>query len=640
MSKKHFLIISASILGCSLTRAQDSSVRQLDQVIVTATKSPIKQNQTGKVVIVITKEELEKSGGKTLGQVLNEQAGIIVGGALNNIGSVQSIYLRGAPSGRTLVTVDGVPVSDPSMIDNEFDINLIPVDLIERIEICKGAQSTLYGSDAIAGVINIITSRADAKKIFNMKAGLAYGNEQTYRANLQLYGKEKGVVYDVRYSKLSTSGFPAAYDSTGKGNFHKDGYNGDALASHVDWNATSQLTIKGFVQYSRYKTDLAQGAFTDAEDYTGSSRNLMLGGGFSYKLPSITITGNYMYNEATRLNLQDTTHQPDYLSDNYFGKTQFAEILTNIDLGHGFRLLNGADYRYASMNEQYLSITSYGPYSSRFDDTSLSQTSMYSSLFYGNKSGLHVELGGRLNTQSRYGSNYTYTFNPSFLITTNWMVYGSLSSGYKTPSLYQLYSSYGDPELKPEQSVNYEAGVQFSNDWLSTRATYFYRNIKDGIDFNYNSYLYFNYDAERAQGIEWENKIRINKWLSITANYTLLKVRQESESRISFDDTSYDYALRQPEHTINATIGLSPVKKAYLSLSAQYESKRNDIGGYQVPDVTLNSFFIMNVYAEYRPVKFMKIYIDAKNITNKKFFTIYGYNSIPFLILGGVTFSL
>jgi len=640
MSKKCFLIMAVCIIGVYETRAQDSTVRQLDQVIVTATKTPIPQNQTGKVVTVITKQELEKSSGKTLGQILNEQAGIIVSGALNNMGSIQSIYMRGAPSGRTLITVDGIPVSDPSNINDEFDINLVPIDLIDRIEICKGAQSTLYGSDAIAGVINIITTAANAKKPFGIKIGLAAGNEQTYRGNLQLYGKEKGFAYDVRYSKISTAGFPAAYDSSGKANFHNDGYNGDAVAAHIAWDATSQLTIRGFLQYSRYKSDLAQGAFTDAQDYTATSRNLLVGGGFSYKLPSITITGNYSYNEATRINLQDTAHQPDYLSDNYFGKTQFAEMYASIELGYGFRLLNGADYRYASMNEQYLSITSYGPYSSHFDDTSVSQTSMYSSLFYSNKSGFHAELGGRLNTQSRFGSNYTYTFNPSFLFTKNWLLFGSVSSGYKTPSLYQLYSSYGDPQLQPEQSVNYEGGVQFNNDWLSTRACYFYRTIKDGIDFNYNSYLYFNYDAEKAQGLEWENKIRVNSWLTLTANYTFLKVKQVSESRISFDDTTYDYALRQPEHTINATLGLSPVKNGFLSISGHYESKRYDVGGYQVPDVTLNSFFILNAYAEYRPLKCLKLFVDAKNITDKKFFTIYGYNSIPFLILGGATIDL
>ena len=641
MSKKNFLIFAAAVASCHSLRAQkDSSVKELDQVVVTASKYPLKQNQTGKVVIVLTKEELEKSTGKTLGQVLNEQAGIIVGGAYNNMGTNQDIYMRGAASGRALVTIDGVPVSDPSMISNEFDINLIPVDNIERLEICKGAQSTLYGSDAIAGVINIITINPGIEKLFNAKLTAVGGNKGTFKTNAQLYGKKKGLIYMLRYSKLGTNGFPSAYDSTGKNHFSNDSYMGDVLASNISWNANGQLSLKGFVQYSRYKTDLPQGAFSDAKDYTMTSKNLMLGGGFIYKLPSVTINGNYLYNTATRLNLQDSSQQPNYLNDKFFGKTQFAEIFANINLGYGFILLNGADYRNASMNEQYLSVSSFGPFSSHFNDTSLSQTSMYSSLFYSGKSGLHVELGGRLNTHSRYGSNYTYTFNPFFLFSKNLKLYASIASGFKAPSLYQLYSAYGDPTLQPEKSVNYEGGIQYSKEEISTRITYYYRNITDGLDFNYNSFKYFNFNAENAQGIEWENKIQISKLLSLTANYTWLKVKQHSQSRVSFNDTSYNYALRQPEHTVNASLGIQPAKKFYAGISGHFESRRYDIGGYQLPDVLLNSFFILNAYAEYKPTKMVKLFVDAKNLTDKKFFTIYGYNSIPFLIMGGLTLDL
>src|ERR1022692_3410016 len=144
MSKKHFLIIAALSAANYLFAQKDSTVKQLDPVVITATKFPIRQSQTGKVIIVIDKQELDKSIGKNLGQILSEQAGLTVNGSLNNMGTNQSIYMRGAGPGRTLITIDGVPVNDPSTIDNTFDINLIPLENIEQIEICKGAQSTLY----------------------------------------------------------------------------------------------------------------------------------------------------------------------------------------------------------------------------------------------------------------------------------------------------------------------------------------------------------------------------------------------------------------------------------------------------------------------------------------------------------------
>jgi vitamin B12 transporter len=189
--KKKFFALTAVIIS-SYAYSQDSSkVKELDEVVVTANKFSQKQSTTGKVIAVINKEQIERSSGRTVGQLLNEQAGLTINGALNNIGSNQSVYMRGAGTGRTLVLLDGIPVYDPTLINNEFDINLISLNDVERIEICRGAQSTLYGSDAVAGVINIITVKKDISKPFNVKATLSAGSFGTIRGNLQLYGKPK-----------------------------------------------------------------------------------------------------------------------------------------------------------------------------------------------------------------------------------------------------------------------------------------------------------------------------------------------------------------------------------------------------------------------------------------------------------------
>lgn len=635
-------LLALPALATSLfASAQDTTkVKQLEQVVVTATKFPIKENQTGKVITVITREQLEKSIGKTIGQVLNEQAGVTVNGALNNLGTNESVYTRGAASGRTLIAIDGIPVSDPSLIDNEFDLNLVPIDNIERIEICKGAQSTLYGSDAIAGVINIITTKTDCNKPANLKATLAGGSYGTYKGNVQIFGKTKQFLYNVRYSRLATDGFSAAYDETGKNHFDHDSYKSDVFATSIDYSPIPELRIKSFVQYSSYKTGLDAGAFRDDKDYTLSSKSFMLGGGIVYKLPSVTITGNYRYNKTTRVDLNDSTDGSSFYTDRFSGRTQYAEVFANIDLGHGFTWLQGADYRYAGMNDTSLSISQYGPYGSADKDTSMSQTSMYSSLLFSSKPGFGAELGGRLNTHSKYGSNYTYTFNPYFLIDNKIKVFGSIATGFKAPSLYQLFSSYGDPSLKPERSINYEVGVQYIHSKLNTRLTYFSRKINDGLDFDYNLFKYFNFNLLKAYGIEWENKVQVTSQLSITANYTWLKAKEELESRVSFEDTTYKYALRRPEHTINVTVGFQATKQGFISISGHYESKRYDIGGYMTPDVPLDSYFILNAYAEWKVNSHLKLFGDAKNITNKRFFDIAGYNSIPFLITGGITLTL
>ena len=644
---KKGIFIAAAVIFSSYAQAQqvqlkqDSASKTLEDVVVTANKFPQKQSETGKVIIVIDKETLEKSEGKTVGQILNEQAGIIVNGSLNNLGTNQTVYVRGAGSGRTLITVDGVPLNDPSLIDNSFDLNLISVDNIERIEICKGAQSTLYGSDAIAGVINIITVNPNVTKPLNLKATLAGGSFGTYKYNLQLFGMlANKLVYNIRYTHLISHGFSSAYDSTGKGNFDNDGYRNDALTGNVSWSVSHQFTLKGFAQYSDYKTDLDAGAFTDAKDYTSTNKNLMLGSGFTYKISGTTITGNYYYNTSKRYLLEDSVFGQYYYNDKFKGKSQYAEVFANSKLSSEFTWLNGVDYHYSSMNE----LSNYG----KFDDTSVNQKSIFSSLFYAGKSGFNAELGGRFNHHSRYGNNFTYTINPSFVFDNNSKIYGSVSTGFKAPGLYELYSVYGDPNLKAETSTNYEGGFQFNNAAINSRITYFYRKITNGLDYDYMKNVYFNFDKEESQGIEWENKIQLTTKFSLTANYTFLKAKEETQSRTAYafdattysfsfnPDTTYHYSLRKPVNTINLTLNIQATKNWLLNVSAHYESKRYD-AAFAQPDVALASFVIFNAYTEYNFSKKIRLFVDAKNITGKKFFTIYGYNSIPAMFIAGIT---
>jgi vitamin B12 transporter len=644
MISKHwiFLLLSATGSTSAFAQSTDTTGKQLDEVVVTATKYPIKQSQTGKVVIVIPHDVLEKSTGKPLGELLSEQAGITVNGSLNDPGTNQSIFIRGAGSGRTLLLIDGVPVNDPTILDNSYDISLIPVSMIERIEISKGAQSTLYGSDAIAGVINIITVKPDIKTPISGKASFSGGNYGTYNGNAQLYGRlGDELTWSIRYNHDHSTGFPTAHDSSHTPSavpFTNDGFHGDNVAANLAWNPVSPLTVKGFLHYSNYTTGIDAGAFTPAVNYTNANKSLLTGAGFTYKLAATTITGNYMYSTANPHLREDSVYGQSYYTDVYHGATQFAEIFASSNLGYGFTLLNGADYRYASMNES----GEYGGYPIAFKDTSISQNSLYSSLLYNGGSGLRVELGGRLNTDSRNGSNYTYTFNPAWLIGGNWKVYASVASAFKAPTLYQLYSPYGDPTLLPERSSTWEAGVQFSNATFDTRATWFHRKTHDGIDYNYFTMLYYNYDQEEGNGIEWEGTVKIGRIWSLSANYTWLKMRETTQSHETYADTTYSYALRVPEHTANFTLGARPCQRLFVSLSGHYESKRYDVGGYDasfnpLPDVKLDPFFILNAYAEYRACGWLKVFAEGRNMLNKKFYTIYGYNSIPAMFTAGAT---
>jgi len=652
MSKKLTLL---STLLCTTTAtllAQQQDTLQgknLDQVIVTANKIEQKQLQTGKVVTVITKEQIEKSGGKTVAQLLNEQVGITINGAFNNLGTNQSLFVRGAGSGKALILLDGIPVNDPSQINGDFDLNLFSINDVEKIEVCKGAQSTLYGSDAIAGVVNIITIKNNTTKPLNVKATVGAGNRNTSKQNIQLFGKMGKWMYTTRFSKLKSDGFSAAVDTSKNGrNFDNDYYDGTATNGSIQYQATKDLVLKAFTQYSEYKAGIDAGAFVDKRNITTFSKSHISGLGLRLKKDKISVVGNYQYTKSNRV-IDDNATIPNatnFALTKFNSIAQFGELYSNIKLAKKITVLVGTDYRYASFFSSFNSLSQFGPFNSKFTDTAMHQFAVYSSIAY-NSNHFNLELGGRYNQHSKYGNNYTYSFNPSYIFNNHFRVFGSIATAFKAPSLYQLFADTsigGNPNLKPEKSVNYEIGSQYTHKNFNSRLVFFYRDVTDGIDYsnvNTNGYPtgYFNFASQYARGIEYEMNLKINQQLSLTSNYTFITGQENTQNRITFKDTSYAYLLRRPKHSLNFAINYQATKALFVSVNGKYVSSRNDVGGYRRADVALDDYFIWGAYADYTLNNNIKFYADLQNIANRKFYDLRGFNSIPLLFNAGLTIN-
>ncbi|HLZ87922.1 MAG TPA: TonB-dependent receptor plug domain-containing protein, partial [Puia sp.] len=308
MSRKHlfFLTLLAGSQAAFAQNPADTAGKQLDQVVVTATKYPVKQSLTGKVLDIITREQLEKSAGKQLTEVLNTQAGVVVAGAQNNLGSQQSIYLQGADAGKTLILIDGIPAYDPSGTNTAFDLNLINTDQVERVEILKGSQSTLYGSDAVAGVINIIT-RKGAGKALTASGTAAGGSYGTFKGSAGIDGKIGNTGYNVQYTYLRSDGVSSAYDTTGKGHFDHDGFNENIVLANLTQKVSDHFGLRGNFQYSYYTAGLDAGTYTDDKAYTSWDKNTRAGIGGDYTIGAAALHFNYNYNTVTRHYLDDSS---------------------------------------------------------------------------------------------------------------------------------------------------------------------------------------------------------------------------------------------------------------------------------------------------------------------------------------------
>ncbi len=653
MSKK---IVTLIALGAALnaTAQQDSSkTKSIDEVVVTATKFPVKTSATGKVISVITRQQLEQSGGKDLSQILGEQVGIQIAGANSNAGKDKSIYLRGARVEHTLIMVDGVPVYDASGIGSNFDIRNLSIDLIERVEILKGSQSTLYGSDAIAGVINIITKKNDSNKDVNVTGTASYGSYNTMRGNVGINGKSKSVDYNFGYGYLKTDGINETNNTAS--NADKDGYKQEAFNANFGIAASKNIVVKPYLRYTWLKGNIDQGAFTDELDYTYTQKSFQAGVKNEITIGKTKLNVLYNYNKIERTYIDDSILSQNgfdkYSKGTYNGNEHFVDAYANFGLCKTTKLTVGADYRTSTTNQDYMSIGFFGPYKTSLAGDSIKQNQLgiYAAANYNNNKGFNLEVGGRFNNHSVYGNNVVFNINPSFQANEDVKVFANIATGYRTPSLYQLYSEYGNKSLKPESALSIELGLKhyFDNKHITAQLVLFSRDVKDVHFFYYNASTfasqYINQDKQKDLGLEFETQIQASKNTNLKFFYTY--VEGFSKTITAGKEVTVDGLLRRPKNSLGFNISTQATSKLFASVNLQWFGERDDKyfdnTTFATKTVTLDAYALVDIYAEYALLKNkLKVFVNARNITNTNYTEIIGYNTMGFNAYGGVRFKL
>ena len=629
MSKK-LTLLTTSLLAAVTLLAQKDTLHDnvLDPVIVTANKTEQKQSSTGKVVTVISHEQIERSAGKDLSQLLNEQTGFSVNGSNSNPGKDKSLYLLGASANYTVILLDGIPLNDPSSFGGAYDLRMLSLSQVERIEILKGSQSTLYGSNAIAGVINIITRKASSDKT-EANALLSYGTYNTFKGNADISKKGKVLEYDLNYQYLSTDGIAEAKDTTGTANFPKNGLTQQSFVANLGINVTNRLKISPFYRYTTYKGTYSNDAFAGGNNPYNSVLN-NTGLIAKYRYNKGTIYANYGYDFTNR----------NYSFANYTGRFHHAETYINHSFNKIIQLVGGVNYQSFSL------VT---------PDSTNTLFSTYVSVLLSPLKGLHIDLGSRYNHHNKYGDNSTYSFNPSYLFRESLKVFVNLSSGFRVPSLSEMLPAayqLGNANLKPEKSTNTEAGFEL---WLlkkrmSVTATFFDRKLTDAIvpttDPVTFKGLYINRDKQHDQGVEAELSYQPVSKISFKVSYTYV-YGQSIQKQPSGKDSTFYNLLRRPKNTINLSVGYQLNKHLFISSSLQTIGQRSDIyyqpvSPYATIPITLKAYSLWNIYAEYRLLNNnLTIFSDAKNLTNNtNYYEVYGYSVQGFAINTGIRFKL
>lgn len=650
---KKRILFAASILCAVAGMSQDTISSTMNEVIITANRFPNKTSQTAKVVTLITKEQIAQSGAKDISQLLTEQAGLYINGANSNPGKDKSVYLRGAKVDHTLITIDGIPVYDPSGIGSNFDIRWLSIDNIERIEILKGSQSTLYGSDAIAGVINLITKKPDKKPI-SFSGNVQYGSYQTLHANTGISGTRKKLNYQLNYSYFQSKGINEATDTTSSvNNEDNDGYTKQNFFAALGYAPNNKISIQPSLRISSFQQQYDQGSFLDEQDLTADNRNLQAGLKNEFQIGKVKLHVNYNYNVINRTYIDDSTKSRNgfniYSKGAYQGHEHFADAFALYPVNEQLKLTGGLEWKHSDASEKYESIGYFGPYNSELGPDSLRQTqlSAYLSGLYQIKKNWNIEAGTRLNHHSAYGSKLVYNINSSYLIDQQWKIFGNISTAFKTPSLYQLYSEYGNKKLLPESGITWEGGFQFHDKKNKTdiRLTYFDRKVKDLIFFYYNPVtwesFYINQDQQHDYGAELELKWNIGQQTKLIANLSYVdgKITTIKNDK----DTSFFNLFRRPKFSGGFSISHRFKGGLMTSISSNYFGERIDItydNNFNEVAVKLKPYFLLNVYAEYPFYKkHFKAFVDLKNLTNTQYSEVYGFNTMGFNAYAGLRFN-
>jgi vitamin B12 transporter len=619
MNKKKVLLISGLVATqlSTMLGANAQEIKKLDDVVITATKHDQKQSQTGKVVSLITRETLERSKGKSLPELLTEQAGIVVAGASSNVGLNKSLFVRGAGSAYAVILIDGIVQNDPAGNGGSIDLRLISIDLIDHIEIIKGGQSTIYGSDAVGGVINIITKKGGPKG--NTIYGLAsVGSYETYKGTIGLNGSVDNFDYNLNYTHHKSDGLSEAANPPGNTTvFDKDGFKADAVNANFGIKLDKHFSVNPFVRYYYGDYQFDDSGYTDANN-ASILKNTAIG--TNAKLEWLTGKINLNYSYELSSNVASGTYP-----SNTRGSMNLIDLYYNQKIGNKLDLLVGLDNRELKINS-----AENKPITNIF--------ATYASLFFHDLSVFNLEVAGRYNKHKQYGENYTYNITPSINLIKELKLYGTISTGFKTPTLSMLFGPFGaNLDLKPEKSQNYEAGldVNIDNSKYTLRLTAYKRDLKDAIIYNYPT-GYINQINQKVKGFEVEPAVQLGKF-DLKGYYAFV----EGDEFNFIDNAKADYLFRRPKHTFGVTAGYQATERLFVSANYRYFGKRTD-GDYLSYKVeNLPAYKLLNLYAEYNFIKDrLKIFIDAKNILNEKYTEVVGYNSLKFNFNAGLSFNI
>jgi len=632
MSKFKFLLFAgAALLPAVPAWAQTSDAPDGDltfvepkrtDIVVVANGVPQPIDQVGQAVTVLDADAIRTRQEVNVADLLATTPGVRFN-RNGNTGSVTGVSLRGAETSQTLVLIDGVKVNDPSSIGDAFDFGNLLVGNISRIEVLRGSNSVAYGSQAIGGVVNVMTDNPSGG--FAARGSADYGYSNTYDLKANVAGGSGPVSGGAGIAYYDTDGISSAAPQFG--GVEKDGYrNLTANAKlKVAFSDEVNLDLRGYYIDADLAFDSFFGAPADSTDVSKSKQYVGYAGinaGLFDGALQNRLAVTYFKHQRDYFFVRGTA--PDY---GYSGRNVRFEYQGVLQPVRQARLIFG--YEHESPEYSFFGFGSTSHAKANTD-------SVYGLLVVEPVTGLSATAGLRHDDHSQFGGATTFGANANYTPnggTTN--IRASYGEGFKAPSLYQLYDSFsGNATLRPERSQSYDIGIdQKFGQVFSGEMTLFQRDTRNQINFDNATFVYGNLDRTRAKGIEASLTARPVEALNLTAAYSYIDARDRSPASANFGKR----LARRAENS--------------ASLSADYGWKFGLSTGVTLTAVgvsfddaanarRLGAYTLVGVRASFPIGEHVELYGRIDNLFDAQYSTAYGYGTYGRAAYGGVRVKL
>ena len=586
--------------------AQETQTQDDDVIIVTANRRPQPLSQIGSSVSVLTEADLERGQQPFVLDALESLPGVATS-QNGSFGGTASISFRGAGGDNTVLLIDGVQMNDASAPGGAFNFATLDTYNISRIEVLRGPQSILYGSDAIGGVINIVTKTGEEG--LGGKMFVEGGSFNTRRAGASLYGGTDKIGFNIAASGLDTDGISHADENNG--NTETDGFSSYTFAGKLTANLSETFQLEALGNYSDTNGQYDSFDFVTSSPIDGSMLQTnntdqflgVLRGKLELLDGRFTNTLSAEYSEINRSLFGD------------FDPFQATGTRTNFDYLGVFTV--DQDWT-VTAGLQHEKTKSEGNAESSFDISSV-----FGEMAYTGVKNLVITAGTRYDDHQTFGGNASSRITASYVLDqTGTKILANWGQGFRAPSISQLTfacltcSGIND-ELDPETSTGFEVGfVQpLIGDRLSVGATYFHQKVDNKITYVNFTEGYDNIDETLSKGVEFTLTANVTDTISFNANYTYTDAKDITGG-------INNPLIREPKNLISGSVQWNPTERISTSFLITHNGAEEQPNG-----TALENWTRVDIRASYELMENLNIYGRIDNILNEEYQYIPDYGT-------------